>query len=308
MTDTPGSAPPADPSSAPAAPPANNDPGGPSGGPISVPIAPLPPGPAAPAAPAAPGAAPPPGEIYKPDGIAPELLGKNNNETIDNLMKINKGFLTAQSKRGSVPDKADAYTIGEIPPALAKKIGADLSKDPAVGALREVALDLGFTDKQFSGMVPKLLEKFDKLGFVPDKAAFDPETQIGELEKDHQSIADPRERRVAAARRIPEAKAKLDNLLAANVLTKDEHAEMLSLLPQAKTFRLLEKQLAAFTKGDGTVAPGAGGTPAGGVSDADILARRMDPRYDSRSPKHDPAFRAETDRIWQENASRKRAG
>lgn len=276
-----------------------------SGGPATIPVP----------APGAPGAAPggaagaPAGaaaaDLYKPDGIAAELIGKTNNETIDNLLKINKGFRDAQATRGTVPQKADAYALGELPPAIAKKMGGDLAKDPAIGALRDVALELGFTDKQFSGFVPKLLEKFDKMGLVPDSAAFDPETQIRELEKDHQGIADPRERRIAAAKRIPEVKIKLDNLLAAKVLDKDEHANLMGLLPQAKSFKLLEKIVDRFTQADGSIIPGAGGSPAGGVTEADITARRMDPRYDTRSPRYDAKYREETDSMWREFIARK---
>jgi len=212
----------------------------------------------------------------------------------------------SQSKRGAVPEKPDGYAVGEIAPEIAKKLGKDMTKDPAIGALREVAHELGLSDKQFSGMVPKLLEKFDKMGLVPDASAFDPETQIAALEKDHMDIADPRARRVAAAKRIPEAKNKLDGLLAAKAIDKAEYDTLLSLLPQAKEFRLLEKIVGKFTATDGSVAIGAGGGPAGGLSEADILARRMDPRYDSRSPRHDAAFRAETDTLWQQLEARKR--
>jgi hypothetical protein len=279
--------------------------GGPSGGPTSIDVKSAgAAGAAAGGAGGAPGGAPA-GDIYKPDGIAPELIGKSNNETIDNLLKINKGFRDAQATRGNVPQKADAYAIGEIPAPLAKKLGGDLAKDPALGAFREVAHELGITDKQFSGLMPKLLERFDKLGLVPDSAAFDPETQIGELEKDHQAIADPRERRVAAAKRIPEVKAKLDNLLAAKVIDKGEHGELMGLLPQAKTFRLLEKIVGRFTQADGSINPGSGGSGAAGVSEADITARRMDPKYDTRSPKYDANFREETDRLWREFTARK---
>lgn len=260
---------------------------------------------AAPAAPAAPGATPAPGDLYKPDGIDAALLGKSNTETIDNLLKINKGFRDAQSKFGSVPEKPDAYALGDLSPELTKKIGADLAKDPVVGLIKNVAHELGIRDKQFAGFVPKIIEGLDKMGLVPDKAAFDPETQIKALEEDHASIADPTQRRIAAAKRIPEAKAKLDNLLAANVLTKPEHQELLSLLPQATTFRLLEKIVGKFTAADGTVVPAGGGGPSAGIGESDITARRMDPRYDSRSPSFNAAFREETDRMWRDLTNRK---
>jgi hypothetical protein len=239
------------------------------------------------------------GAIYRPDGLPDHLLGTSEKETIDKLWKSTKGFMDSQATRGAVPEKPDGYQLGTLPEAVAKKLG-DLKDDPVIPMLRGAAHAAGITDKAFSTFMPKILEALDQAGMVPDQSAFDPDTQIGELEKDHQTIQDPRERRAIAAKRITETKSRLDNLLKAEVLDKGEHAELLSLLPTTKTFRLLEKIVGKFTQADGTVSPGAGGSQSGGVSEADITARRMDPRYDSRSTKYDAAFRNETDRLWQD--------
>ncbi len=289
--------------------PAGN-PGGPAGGPQSAPI---PQGsqpgnePPAKGQPGGPHQQQQPqpaaGDLYKPDGLPEHLLGKSNNETIDKLLTANKGFREQQSTRGAVPKDANEYTI-ELSPDLAKKVG-DLTKDKAFGGVRAAALEAGMTNKEFSAFMPKVLEQLDKLGFVPDMEPLDPEKAIGALEADHGDIKDPAARRQAAAQRVVNVKAQLDNLKTAGTIDDRAYQLLFGMLPDPADFRSLEKILALG--GMKSVNPGGGGGPTGGETQETIAAAKRDPRYNSFSPKHDPKYREEVDNRERAFISRSRA-
>lgn len=244
------------------------------------------------------------GTAYRPDGLPDHLFGKSEKETIDNLWKSTKGFMDANAKRGAVPKDADGYGALTLAEPIGKKLG-DLSKDPAYAAVRTAAHAAGITDKEFSAFMPKVLDAFEKAGFIPDGSQFDPAKVITALEADHSSIADPRERHLTASKRITDFNAQLDNLKTAKSLSEGTIEGLRAMTLAADEFRDAEKIIGLLTKAPG-IAVADGGGQSAGVSEADITARRMDPRFDTRSPKYDKAFRDETDRLWREAENRKR--
>lgn len=50
----------------------------------------------------------------------------------------------------------------------------------------------------------------------------------------------------------------------------------------------------------GGLRPAVGGQPAGAVTDADLKARTADPRNNIGSATYDPAYAAETDRLYRQ--------
>lgn len=277
-----------------------NDPGGqPAGGPQSAPIPQGNQGGNDPAPKGQPGGPhqqqqqqqPSAGSVYRPDGLPDDMLGKDDRETIDKLFKVNKGFREQQSTRGAVPKDANGYTM-ELAPELAKKVG-DLTKDKAFGGIRAAALEAGMTDKEFAKFMPAVISQMDKLGFVPDLTPIDPEKAIANLEADHKDIVDPAARRQAAAQRVVNAKAQLDNLKAAGTIDERAYTLLFGMTPDPADFRSLEKILALG--GMKSVQPGGGGGPAGGETQETINAAKKDPRYNSFSPKYDAKYREEVD-------------
>jgi len=253
-----------------------------------------------------PPAAPAAGEIYKPEGMPDDLVGKTNQETIDKLFSINRGFREAQSKNGAVPKDADGYGAIALPEAVAAKIG-DLSNDPAMKIVQKVAHEVGMTDKAYGAFLPKVIEAFDKAGLITDASEFDPKKQFELLAADHKDVTDPREREVVVGKRVTNAKASLDGLLAKGAIDKTDHENLMALLPVATSFRTLEKTIKALSGGDGGVPlPGDGAGSGAGLSESEIDQRMLDPRYDTGHPKYDANFRRETDEMLRKFTQKKR--
>jgi hypothetical protein len=81
-------------------------------------------------------------QLYRPEGMADQFLGKSNNETIDNLHKAVDGYRKRDSER-AVPENVEAYAqfdmdkLGADVPDAVKAHLPDLAKDPAYKAAAE---------------------------------------------------------------------------------------------------------------------------------------------------------------------------
>lgn len=142
-----------------------------------------------------PAAAPPPvaaGDIYKPEGLADHLLGKSNNETIDNLKKVVDGYRDRDASN-SVPEKAEAYAefTGEIPDNIKPHLDT-LTADPLFGRIAEKALALRVPTPVYQGLVQEFLSVSSEMGLMEpivdeaaEKAALLPDTakHLGQAEQ-----------------------------------------------------------------------------------------------------------------------------
>lgn len=112
-----------------------------------------------PAAAAAANAAPPPAGAYRPDGLADNLYGKTDHETIDNLAKALKGYRDRDAKGGGVPDKAEGYLdVGAAVPDKAKGYFEALKDDPVFNKIAGIAKDAGVSKGQFGALLGAFLE------------------------------------------------------------------------------------------------------------------------------------------------------
>lgn len=151
---------------------------------------------AAPPSPAGelPAGTPPPvlaGDIYKPDGLPDHMLGKSNNETIDNMKKALDGY-RARDADQKIPDDPKAYAefSGDIPDTIKSHIET-LKSDPLFERVAATAAELKLSVPQYQGLVQSLMSASAEMGIleppvdvaaekaalVPDVARHLPEAQ-----------------------------------------------------------------------------------------------------------------------------------
>ncbi|WFS02210.1 hypothetical protein [Rhizobium tumorigenes] len=165
---------------------------------------------AAPAAAASPAAAV---EIYKPEGLADHLLGKSNNETIDNLKKSLDGYRDRDAQN-KIPDKAEAYAefAGEVPENIKPHLDT-LKADPLFGRLSAKALDMKVPLPVYQSLVTEFLSVSGEMGLLEPPIDFAAEKQglVPETAK-HLPAAD---QTAARERRMNENFAFVDAAVAA---------------------------------------------------------------------------------------------
>lgn len=182
---------PATPPAGGAAPPAA--PGGGGGAPGTAP-------PGAP--PAAPAGTPPADapKAYRPEGLADNLYGASDQETIDRMHKALNGYRERDSAKG-VPDRPEAYRdfkIDEAPEALRPHL-AELAKDPLFDAVAKVAHDekipVGTLQKLTTALYAQAAESGilePPIDPVKERAALLPETAQGLSQAEQDRAIDAR--------------------------------------------------------------------------------------------------------------------
>ena len=229
------------------------------------------------------------GAPYLPEGLPDHLRGENDHGTIDKLWTAFSGARDRLAKQGTVPDNADGYTWDALSQAT-RDLMPDMDSDPVLPIARQAAHACGISNEQLNSFVDYLMPKCVETGAIEgplDKAA-----ELKLLESDE--IADGTERAAKAEARQSDALAFVKGLQQRSILTEESAALLSSMGVYAEGVKTIE-QLQAAMRGSG-VQLGAGA--GAGRGRAEVEADMDDPRYDSESPKFDPAFRKRVDEEW----------
>ncbi len=270
-----------------------------AGGGGSAPVNPYTGGGAAPAAAdpvVAPAAAAAAGSSYYPDKLPDHLRGTNDRETIDKLFANASGLREELSKRGSVPDKPDAYKL-ELSPDLQKVFG-DPTKDKGTQIFRSLASKHKLTAEQASGLYA------DWHGEVVSAGIVKPMDVMGEARKLVGASANGQtevQLKEAAGARWNEANAWIDRLVSSKTLSADQALIGRALLESADGIMFLES-----LKGMNLQAgPQPGGQEAASITKDDLDRMNNDPRTNPHDPRFDPAYEKKVSNMFQQFYAKK---
>lgn len=152
------------------------------------------------------------GDIYKPEGIADHMLGKSNNETIDNMKKALDGY-RERDAANKVPDAVDAYGKfeGEVPEAVKPHLDMVLN-DPLSARMQQVALKNRMTVPQYQDMVTEFISVSQEMGLM--EPVVDAKAEQAALVPDVAKHLPEAEQQQAVERRMNENYAFLDSIAA----------------------------------------------------------------------------------------------
>lgn len=229
----------------------------------------------------------PAGDIYKPEGIKTELVGKTDRETIDNLLAENKGFREAQSK--GLPKTVDEYKWNWGDKVKGKGTIAD--DDALVKEFGTIAHEHGFSQKHLDA-IPAFFDKLAEKGMLD--SGYDPNAVLEGLAPAgfQGSAAD---KQAEGAKVMNQTTAWIDQL--DGQAYSDEMKQEMKLLTTSVPGM---KVLSAFMKAGSNPSVSAGGKGADpGITRADLDRRVADPRNDPfDGEKFDPHFAQETDELF----------
>ncbi|EKF43325.1 hypothetical protein NA8A_04818 [Nitratireductor indicus C115] len=229
--------------------------------------------------------------IYKPEGIADHLVGQTNEETIDRLIRENKGFRDAQAKKtGAVPENADGYQPFEWGEKT-KALGGVADDDQALGIFKNIAHEHGFTDAQMAA-VPKFMEAMAEKGLL--EAPFDTAGMLESLAPEGFK-GSAEEKQAKGGERLTAAENWIKQLDAeAHGFDQDMKNEMRLLTTSLAGVKVIEKLMNRGV--NPSVHPGGGGAERA-VTKQDYEARIADPRNNAFGDKFDENFANETREI-----------
>jgi len=236
-----------------------------------------PPAPSAAATPPA-GAGDPPagGEFYRPQGIAAHMVGKDQNETMDNMHKALEGYRARDASNG-VPEKSEAYAqfTGEIPETIKPHLDT-LTADPLFGRVAAKALEHKVPVAAYQALTQEFISVAHEMGVMEplvdetaERAALTPDTakHLPEVEQQR-----------AREQRMNDNYAFVDSLVERKLTTKEDAEFAKAMLGDtAKGHRFFEsmRKLAAGGEGGG---PALGHhNPAGVDPKADLVRRNALP-------------------------------
>ncbi|MCA0425328.1 MAG: hypothetical protein LCH61_18760 [Proteobacteria bacterium] len=228
--------------------------------------------------------------VYRPKGLDESLIGASDQETIDKLFKSYGGLRAKLSTQGQAPESPDGYEIkfeGDLAPYTEK-----LSADPVFADIRKAFHAAGVPKASGEKVVALVMQSLQTGGLL--EKPFNADAEMAALAPD---ISDAAERKAAVHRMVSENQALLDGFRKSG-MPEAAYNAALELQDRAGGVQLVQ-----WMKGQGK-APGplaGGGAPGGGpVTREQLQARRADPRDDYTSTKFDPAFAAETVRLYQQ--------
>ncbi|SEK37224.1 hypothetical protein SAMN04515666_101349 [Bosea lupini] len=236
------------------------------------------------------------GAAFVPPDFLPEhLRGKDAVETLGKLAPEWKTQRDSLAQRWTPPpEKPDGYEFAPAP-ELKQFFAEDAGKDPVVGVLRGVAHKIGMSADKFAPFVNEAVGELQKAGLIgKDQGAPDYDAEMKALVPEDKRSAPEAEQKAAAKARHDNAQTFADTLLARKDIDEGMREEFGLLLESANGVRLVEMMITHMTGEKGFVFGGQGGGGSG-YTMADYNRDSADPRYNSNSPKYDPAFRQETD-------------
>jgi hypothetical protein len=244
----------------------------------------------------APGGQPAPGGQQPPTGLNqigpagywPESAKdfEANFRGLDDKATIDK-LLADISGRPRAPEKAADYKL-ELPPEIAAKLPT-MDQDPALAVYRDIAFKAGLTNTQFSSTIGEFYTALAEKGLLPDTV--DAKAELGKLMPERGTAT---EREAAAINRLTAVRDRIDGFVTGKTLDAGEAAQLRNLSSTAQGVQTLEKLFRAM----GEHGLQAGGKPAGAVTKEGLAREMTDPRYNTQSPKYDPAFRTRVDADW----------
>ncbi|MBB3385990.1 MULTISPECIES: hypothetical protein [unclassified Rhizobium] len=164
------------------------------------------PGAAAAASPAAAAA-----ELYKPQGLADHLVGKTNNETMDNMAKALDGY-RARDAQNKVPDKVEAYSEFTNLPDTIKTQMETLKGDKLFERVSAKALELKMPVPAFQALTTEMMSAAAEIGLLEPPIDFEAEKTA--LIPDNAKHLPPAEQTAARERRMNENFAYIDAMVA----------------------------------------------------------------------------------------------
>ncbi|WP_156899386.1 hypothetical protein [Pleomorphomonas koreensis] len=224
---------------------------------------------------------------YRPDGLAENLYGKSDRETIDNLAKAVKGYRDRDAKGGGVPDEAAGY-IADVQnvPEKARGYFDALSSDPVFQKIADVAKENGVSKGAFGALLGAFLE-----GNV-DAGMFDPLIDVAAersaLIPDHAKALPQVEQNAAIDKRMHDNIAWLDAMVQQGMPKEAADYAQLMMFDTAKGHQFVEFFRSRIEGGG--IKPLGGGGGGGNADSRDSLRAEMElPKHTIGSREFDQA-------------------
>lgn len=225
--------------------------------------------------------------VYRPEGIADHLVGKTDQETIDNLHKTVANFRKDLSKKG-VPENPDGYEL-DLPDDLKDKVlhlDKD-GKDPAFEAIKPIAHKYGIPKDALSGFISEVYPALLAQSGTGDGTDGDGGEFAADFDFKSLGGADKAAPQIEGATVWVdglERNGKITPAIAKELKLMTTHSEGLQALLAVRGLTG-EAKIPARVDGD---------TPPDGITEESVRARVNDPQY-----WNDPEFRAETTRQFE---------
>jgi hypothetical protein len=249
----------------------------------------------------------PPAEAYFPEGLADNLKGTNDRETIDKLAGALKGYRERDTHK-DVPEAPEGYFSIDGIPEQAFKLDdrfkahfENFGTDPGMKAAAAIAQKHGVSRPVFLEAMQASMSALSEAGIL--EPMLDTEAERAALLPETHKNAPKAEQDKAIDARMNDNLAFLD-LMASNKGLPKEAAEYASLMlaDSAKGHQFLEWLRGSIQGGDGT-GPGAhGGNGGGSITHSQLKERQADPRNNPSDLKYDAGFAAETTRLYKQFA------
>ncbi len=229
---------------------------------------------------------------WRPKGLPDHLAGKDATESLGKLFEAYSG-LREKLSRGeaeAAPKDASAYVFEPV--EAVKPWARSLADDPMMAKAREIAHASGMSQKAFNGFLNGIFAHMAEAGMV--EPPFNADRERAALLPD---ISDPAERSREASRLVTE------NIATVRALREQGMPEDAATWLEAQLDRAAPNKALAFLAqklADPGARPALGGQPGSAVTQADLDARIRDPRNNVGHRKYEPAFAAETTRLFQQ--------
>ena len=212
---------------------------------------------------------------YEPEGVDPNELGATDQETIDKLLKRQKGLREELAKKPGAPKTADEYPAIEFDEAYSSAFG-DPKDDDLMKLVRDTAHKHGLSADAYQGFVRDVLQGAAEGGVLER-----PLDLKGEIERAGGQAAYDEQ--------VQTLGAKIDGFKGQGKLTEQGAAELKPLLVTAGGQEALKFMFGAMAERGVQIEPGksAGGEFA---TMEQVRSAMNDPRYDTTSLKYDAAY------------------
>lgn len=222
------------------------------------------------------------GTPYRPEGLPDHLLGKDDKETTDKLLKAYKGAREEMAKKGNTaPETADGYTLQLADDLKDKVIKVDptTGKDPIFEALKPALHKAGLSNDNASMLVTEL---YKSVAAQIQKNA--------EAEQNNPLAADIGFKQLGGADKAKplqdSANAWINGVADKVGLSKDSVQELQYLTHHSQGLKLLN-ELRGLTSEKPIPADFGQANPNRLITQADIDEMYDDPRYAANDPVWD---------------------